>query len=112
MMIQGRIKDIQPNQVKPTLELTFDAKDSGKLPPGNPAVITLDLNGTRWNGTINNSTGSNRPFLHTNLTQPRGATSTCTEEFLWLRLADGAIIDFDYVNNTLQLVKIVHHGAW
>ena len=112
MMIRGRIRDIQPRQARPTLELYFDAKDRSALPQGTRAGITLDLNGKRWHGTIN-STGRNAPYLHTNLSQDSGDRSTATQVFLGLGLAEEAVLDLACEPDaTLRLVRIADSGRW
>jgi hypothetical protein len=110
MVIRGRVRDIQPRKAQPTLELNFEAKDRNALPQGTRAGITLNLNGKRWHGTINSS-GRNPPYLHTRLRQDSGITSTCTQVFLGLDLAEGAMLDFACEPDaTLRLAKIVNPG--
>ncbi len=112
MVIQGRVRDIQPRRAQPTLELSFNAKDRSALPQGARAGISLNLNGKRWHGTINSS-GRNPPYLHTRLSQNSGITFTCTQVFLGLDLAEGAILDFECEPGaTLRLVRIVNTGKW
>ena len=112
MVIRGRVRDIQPNKARPTLELYFDAKYRSALPHGKRVVITLDLSGERWQGTINSS-GNHPPYFHTHLSTDTGITYTCTQVFLNVELAEGAILDFVSETDTvLRLERIVDHGKW
>ena len=111
MMIRGRVRDIQPNQAQPSLELYFKKEDRSALPQGRRARVTLNLRGKRWYGTINSTNENNPPYLHTRLSQDSGATSTCKQVFLDLGLAEGAILEFECEPDaTLRLAKIVDPG--
>jgi hypothetical protein len=112
MIILGRIRDIQPNQRRAVLELSFDAKDRRSLPQGSRKDITLDINGSRWHGTIN-SNNTNPPYLHSPLVSDHGRRSNCTTVFLEQQLAEGAVLEFDLQPPaTLRLARVVSFGRW
>ncbi len=112
MIILGRIRDIQPNQPRAVLELSFGAKDRRSLPHGSREDITLDINGSRWHGTINSSS-TNPPYLHSPLVSDHGQRSNCTTVFLEQQLAEGAILEFDLQRAaTLYLARVVSFGQW
>ena len=112
MRIPGNIRDIQPNQARPTLELYFK-KDRSALPNGERAAIVLELDGTRWHGTVNSANSNNSPYVHTNLSRDDGGRRSGTDVFLALGLAENAQLEFELTNtNNLQLTRIVDRGRW
>lgn len=112
MIILGRIRNIQPKQPRAVLELSFGAKDRRSLPQGSREDITLDINGSRWHGTINSS-NTNPPYLHSPLVSDHGQRSNCTTVFLEQQLAEGAVLEFDLQRAaTLCLARVVSFGQW
>jgi hypothetical protein len=65
MPITGYVRDIEPNQPHPRLELYFDTKQRSVLPRGNREAIVLDLHRVRWNGTMNSNNKTNKPYVQT-----------------------------------------------
>jgi hypothetical protein len=113
MLIQGYLRDIQPRQPRPTLELYFGAKDRSSLPHGERVPIVLELGGSRWSGTVNSANSTNPPYVHTNLTLGDGTRRSSTEVFLESGLIEGARLEFDLANtNNLRLTRIVDKGKW
>ena len=112
MMIRGYVRDIQPSQPRPSLELYFDGRDRSALPRGDRATIVLDLDGVRWHATINSTHGTNKPYVHTWLTKDDGNRMRCTEAFLRLGLAENAQIEFELKGDTFRMVSIYEKGQW
>lgn len=112
MVIQGDLRDIQPKQARPTLELCFK-KDRSLLPSGERAAIVLNLECNPWHGTMNSANSDNPPYVHTNLTHRDGTSRSCTEVFLGLGLAENARLEFELTNtNNLRLTRILDKGSW
>lgn len=113
MVIKGYLRDIQPNQALPTLELYFDTKARSSLPRGKCVAIILELKGARWSGTMNSANNTNPPYVHTNLTLSDGTRHSCTEVFVELGLAEKARLGFDLAHaNNLRLTETIDKGKW
>jgi hypothetical protein len=113
MVIQGYLHDIQPRQVRPTLELYFDAKHRSLLARGERVPIVLELAGTWYGGTMNSANVNNPPYVHTNLTLGDGTRRSCTEVFLILGLAEKAHLEFELTSaNDLRLTRTIDKGRW
>lgn len=113
MVIQGYLRDIQPKQARPTLELYFGAKDRSSLPRGERVPIVLELEDSRWNGTMNSANSTNPPYVHTNLTLSDGTRRSCTEVFLGSGLVESARLEFELTNtNNLRLMRTLDKGRW
>jgi len=109
--ITGRLRDIKPNAVRPTLELHFSNVDLAHLPPGHKDPITLLIDGTNWTGTIGLRPG-NDPYVHTYL-HSSGTKRSCTDVFLALGLAEKAVLGFTVrERGVLELVEIQDPGSW
>jgi hypothetical protein len=109
MKIKGYVRDREPNKKWPVLELYF--KDRSALPQGDREPIELDLNGVRWQGTINSTNASNKPYVHSSL-HAGSKQSSCSEVLLNLGLAENAQIEFDLTGNTFRLTSIIDKGHW
>ena len=105
-MIQGFLRDLQPKQARPTLELYFDAKDRSSFPRGDRVPIVLELGGTCLSGTMNSANSNNPPYVHTNLTLGDGTRRSCTEVFLGLGLAEKARLEFELANPNLGMLLL------
>jgi hypothetical protein len=113
MTITGYIRDIQPNQPRPTLELYFDAKDRSALPRGERGAIVLHIQGVRWHATMNSTNINNLPYVHTWLTRDDETRCACTEELLRLELAEKAELEFELKDaNNFHLMRIADKGKW
>jgi hypothetical protein len=114
MVILGHLRDIEPNKPWPRLELYFDEKWRRVFPQGKRVGITLVLGEVRWHGTMNSTNPRNPPYLHTRLSRDdAGTTSTCTEVFLALGLAEGARLEFQLEGQAvLRLLSIPNKGQW
>ncbi len=111
-MIQGILKDIQPNGPKPSLELSFDIHDSVQLPRGEKVRVRLIVDGVEWHGTMRND-ATRRAYLHTRLSNSLHATSSCSDVFLDVGLAADAVLEFSLVGqDALELVRVVNPGSW
>lgn len=109
--IIGLVRDIQPSQAQPTLELYFDGTDREGLPPGHRDEITLVLGDTTWKGTIGTKPG-NDPYVHTFL-HAQGERKPVTDVLLHMRLAEGARLRFAVQERgALELEEIIDYGAW
>jgi hypothetical protein len=113
MLITGYVRDTQPSQPRPTLELYFDAKHRSALPRGDREAIVLDLDGVRWHATMNSRNITNPPYVHTWLTGADRTRCTCTEVFLKLGLAEKAQLEFDLTErNNFRLMRVADKGKW
>jgi hypothetical protein len=113
MVIRGQLRDIQPNQARPTLELYFGPKERSSLPRGECVPIVLELGGSRWSGTMNSANSTNPPYVHTNLTLGDGTRRSCTEVFLELGLVESARLEFELSNtDDLRLTRTLDKGRW
>jgi hypothetical protein len=112
MKIMGYVRDREPNKKWPVLELYFRSNNRSALPQGDREPIELDINGVRWQGTINSTNPTNKPYVHSSL-HAGSKQSSCSEVLLNLGLAENAQIEFDLTGeNTFRLVSIVNKGQW
>ena len=93
MVIVGSVKDIDPNNARPRLELSFSVADGDRLPRGARVKITLQMKDACWHGTLCNE-GTRRAYLHTRLDDDLATRSSCTDVLQALSLADGAQVEF------------------
>ena len=114
MRIRGYILDSQPNQLRPKLDLYFDKKHSHALPSGGREPILLDLDGVRWNATLNSTNPTNAPYVLTWLPQDDGTRRPCTDVFIELGLAEKAELRIRALNdgNNFHLIQISNKGKW
>lgn len=111
-MIRGTVRDIQPCLTNPTLELTFEQADTDSFVCGTKVPVRLHLHGATWIGTVANP-GTRRPYVHTALRNAEGSKASCTDVFLALGLATGAVLEFRRLDiGELELVRIADPGAW
>jgi hypothetical protein len=109
--IIGRLRDIQPNGLSPSLELFFRRIDDAYLPEHHGDSITLKIQGKSWTGTIGVK-GRNDPYIHTHLTDGHNRRS-CTDVFLVMGLAEKAELRFlAHQRGLLELVDILSSGSW
>ena len=112
MPIIGRLRDIQPKQSRPTLELYFDERYRRALPKGERAGIDIEINDVVWHATLN-SANSNPPYVHAGFLALDGRRSSCTQIFLDLGLAERAELEFEQRGpDKLTLVRVKSAGEW
>lgn len=113
MKLVGMVRDIQPNAIRPTLELSFDSADRANFPQGDRVSVTLEIGGVIWHGTMRTDS-SHPPYFHARLTTSDGqSSSTCTDELLKLGLAEKARLAFWQDRpGALRLEGIVDSGSW
>lgn len=110
MDIVGTVKNIQPNAPKPTLEVAFPRRESGRLSSGIKAAITLLIDGVAWHGTMRNG-GSRDAYLHTRLQNELGQSATCTDVLTSIGARHNARLRFEVISpDTIRLKEIVESG--
>jgi len=109
--VDARIRDIQPNQPSPTLELYFSPRDSDWLASEHGAEVQLEIDGVQWLATLGIKP-PNPPYLHSRLRGERGSTRV-TDLMCSMGLAPGARVRFRVLEpGVLQLDEILERGAW
>ncbi len=111
--ILGKVRDIEPNKDKPSLELFFDPADADCFPAEHRGEVTLRHDGGQLQGTVG-LTDTNPPYLHAGLRD--GASKAKMNVTSWLRalgVMEGARLRFRVRRRgDLELIEVVDRGAW